>query len=52
MLIDQLINFRKIRTKTLKFRIDLQDQVIVCWSVTQKMLVYKGQCLKKSAIKN
>ena len=39
-LIDQLINFRKIRTKTLKFRIDLQDQVIVCWLVTQKMLVY------------
>ena len=35
MLIEQLINFEKVRIDNLKFRTDLQDQVMDGWSVTQ-----------------
>ena len=47
MLIEQLINLEKVRTDNLKFRTDLQDQVMDGWSVTQYMTVYKGKLLKK-----
>ena len=48
MLIEQLIDLRRndlrnVRTGNLKFRTDLQDQVMDGWSVTQ----YKGRLLKK-----
>ena len=48
MLIQQLIDLEKVRTKNLKFRTDLRDQVMDGWSVT-KMIVYKGKLLKKSS---
>ena len=35
MLIEQLIYLEKVRTDNLKFRIDLQDQVMDGWLVTQ-----------------
>ena len=35
MLIEQLIDFKNVRTDNLKFRIDFGDQVIDGWSVTQ-----------------
>ena len=31
----QLTNLKKVRTENFKFRADLQDQVMDCWSVTQ-----------------
>ena len=37
------------RTDNLKFRTDLQDQVLDGWSATQWMIVYKGRLLKKSS---
>ena len=40
---------RKVRTENLKFRTDLQDQVVDGWSVTQQMIVYKGRLLKNSS---
>ena len=49
MLIEQLINLEKVRTDNLKFRTDLQDQVMDGWSLTQEMIVYKGRLLKKSS---
>ena len=47
MLIEQLIDFEKVRTENLKFRTDLRDRVMNVWSVTQQMNVYKGRLLKK-----
>ena len=35
MLIEQLIDFEKVRTDNLKFRTDLRDRVMDGWSVTQ-----------------
>ena len=32
---EQLIDFRKVRTENLKFRTDLQDQVMDGWLVTK-----------------
>ena len=49
MSIEQLINLKKVRTENLKLRTNLQDQVMDGWSVTQKMIVYKGRLLKKSS---
>ena len=48
MLVEQLINLEKVRTDNLKFRIDLGDRVMDCWSVTQ-IIVYKGKLLKQSS---
>ena len=42
MLIKHLINLKKVRTKNLKFRTDLQDQVIDGWSVTH----WVDECLQ------
>ena len=39
MLIKQLIVLRKVRTETLNFRTDLQDQVMCGWSATQYIIV-------------
>ena len=47
MLIEQLINLKKVRTDNLKIRTDLQDLVMDGWSVTQERNVYKGRLLKK-----
>ena len=41
MLIEQLIDFEKLRTDNLKFSTDLRDQVMDGWSVTQQMIVYQ-----------
>ena len=46
---EQLINLQTVRTDNLKFRIDLQDQVMDGWLVTQWMNDYKGRLLKKSS---
>ena len=46
MLIEQLIDLEKVRTDNLKFRTDLRDQVMDGWSVTQRIIVYKGRLLK------
>ena len=35
MLIEQLINLKKVRSENLKFRTDLQNRVMDGWSVTQ-----------------
>ena len=35
MLIEQLVDLRKVRTEDLKFRTDLRDLVMDGWSVTQ-----------------
>ena len=35
MLIEQLIDLRKVKTENLKFRTDLEDRVMNSWSVTQ-----------------
>ena len=35
MLIEQLMDFEKVRTDNLKFRTDLRNQVMDGWSVTQ-----------------
>ena len=35
MLIEQLIDFRKVGTESLKFRADILVQVMDGWSVTQ-----------------
>ena len=51
MLIEQLIDLRKVRTENLKFWTDLWDQAMAGWSVAQKMIVYKGRLLKKSVNK-
>ena len=51
MLIQQLIDLEKVRTKNLKFRTDLRDQVMDGWSVTQYMTVYEGKLLNKSSFK-
>ena len=48
MLIEQLIDLRKVRTENLKFRTDIWDWVINLWSLTQQMIIYKGRLLKKS----
>ena len=45
LLVEQLIDLRNVRTEILKFRTDLQDQVIDGRSVTQ----YKGRLLKNSS---
>ena len=55
MLIEQLIDLRilrKVRIENLKFRTDLQYQVMDVWPVTQYMVVYKGRLLKNLKIKN
>ena len=52
MLIKQLINVEKLRTDNLKFRTDLRDLVVNCWSATQKMIVYKADCSKNLQIEN
>ena len=49
MLIEQLIDLKKVRTDNLKFRTDLQDQVMDGWSVTLSINVYKGRLPKKSS---
>ena len=49
LLIEQLINLEKVRTGILKFRTDLWDRVMDGWSVTQQMIVYKDNLLKKSS---
>ena len=49
MLIEQLIDLEKVRTDNLKFRTDLRDRVMDGWSVTQQMIVYKDNLLKKSS---
>ena len=51
MLIEQLIDFRKVRTENLNLRTDLRDQVMGGWSVTQYMIVYKSRLLKNLHIK-
>ena len=40
---------RQLRTENLKFRTDLQNRDIDCWSATRQMIVYKGKSLKKSS---
>ena len=50
MLIEQLIDLRKVLTENLKFWTDLWDVAMGGWSVTQKMIVYQGRLLKKSVI--
>ena len=52
MLIEQLINFEKVRTENLKFRAYLRNRVIDGWSVTQSMIVYKSRLLKNLQIGN
>ena len=46
---EQLIDLEKVGTENFKFRTDLQGQVMVGWSVTQQIIVYKGKLLKKSS---
>ena len=36
-----------VKTDNLNFSTDLQDQVMIAWSVIQQMIVYKGRLLKK-----
>ena len=39
MLSEQLIDLRKVRNENLKFKADLQDQVMEGLSVTQEMMI-------------
>ena len=43
---------RKVRTKNLKFRTDLPDQVIYGWSVTSRWLFAKKNCSENLQIEN
>ena len=38
-LIEQLIDFEKVKTDNLKFRTDLRDRKMDGWSLTQQMIV-------------
>ena len=49
MLIEQLFYLRKVRTENVKFRTDLRNRVMDGWSVTEKMIVYKGISLNISS---
>ena len=48
MLIEQLINLRKVRPENLKFRTDLRDPVIDSWSVTQKLIIFSANATELS----
>ena len=48
--IEELIDLRNMKTDNLKFRIDLCNLSMDCWSVTQWMIIFKGRLLKTSLI--
>ena len=49
MLFTRVVNLRKVTAENLKFRIDLQVQIIDCWSKTQLMIIFSRSldCSKK-----
>ena len=47
MLIEQLINLRKVTTENLRFRTDLRERVMDGWPLTRNMIVFSSRLLKK-----
>ena len=43
MLIDKVINLRKVKTKNLYFRTDVQKLLNNGWSVTQWTTIFRGR---------
>ena len=50
MLIEQVVNLQKLKSENLKFRTDQFEKVVICWSVTQWIMIFRGRLLKNSKL--